>query len=159
MILNDLQPILIENVNVSLNNWADGILKIGSDFRNQNNYQKTAIDFVKTLYAFDFTNVLFKPTLAKEQPFRNTIDGAHSYFVGGNTHFPEDMGFALKPWTSISYRMGHYVINEKLMTWMGHTDFIDQDNEIVSVHSTFVWSHFNHDEYPKIIVHHSSLIP
>ena len=157
MTFKNLQPILIENVNKSLQYWADGILQIGEDFRNQNDYKQSGISFVKKLYAFEKANVLFKPTLAKEQPFRQSVEGAHSYFVGDNTNYPEDLGFAIKHWINISFKLGQYVVNDNLMTWMGYTNFFNDDNEKVTVHSTFLWGHFHQESHPQIIIHHSSL--
>ena len=45
--------------------------------------------------------VLFKPTKAKEVPFRYTLEDALSYFIGGK--YPEDSGFALEPWKEINF--------------------------------------------------------
>jgi hypothetical protein len=40
--------------------------------------------------------VFLKPTLAfGDQTFRNDKKGALAYFIGGNTDYPNDKGFAL----------------------------------------------------------------
>ncbi|MCH6201595.1 hypothetical protein MMU07_18580 [Aquiflexum sp. LQ15W] len=48
--------------------------------------------------------MFFKPTLTQdEQTFRKTKNGALTYFVVGDPDFPEDKGFALKPWVECGY--------------------------------------------------------
>lgn len=48
--------------------------------------------------------MLFKPTLAAVEQFRPGFDGALSYFVGGNEFFPEDKGFAIRPWSKVRWQ-------------------------------------------------------
>ena len=48
--------------------------------------------------------MLFKPTLAAVDQFRSTLDSALSYFVGQNPSFPEDNGFAIKPWSKVRWK-------------------------------------------------------
>ena len=42
--------------------------------------------------------------LAADKQFRNSFDAALSYFVGGNPSYPEDKGFAIKPWTKVRWQ-------------------------------------------------------
>merc|ERR1712107_862124 len=42
-------------------------------------------------------------TKAAVKPFRLDPTAALSYFVGANTDYPEDKGFALKPWTGVRF--------------------------------------------------------
>ena len=58
------------------------------------------------MYAKD---IVMKPTMAKEQPFRTNHNDSNSYFVSG--HIKEDGGFALKPWTKVRFE------NEKITIW------------------------------------------
>jgi hypothetical protein len=47
-----------------------------------------------------YETVAFLPTLTvNPQTFRTTRAGALAYFVGGDSAFPKDTGFALKDWT------------------------------------------------------------
>ena len=57
-------------------------------------------DAINLLYGYDVDEVLFKPTLAVEEPFLPTFIGALSYFVGYNAtqdrgSIMEDTGFAI----------------------------------------------------------------
>ena len=49
------------------------------------------------MYAYDNSEVLFKPTLASKKMFRSNLEGVVSYFVAGNDKYPEDNGFATGP--------------------------------------------------------------
>ena len=81
--------------------WAENIIKIGKLYLESGNYKDYAHNFVKNFYAYDFDKVLFKPTLASKNQFRNTFDEALSYFIKGSIQ--EDEGFALKCWNSIRF--------------------------------------------------------
>ena len=74
---------------------ADSIISIGKIFLNKGNYRLEAEKTLKKLYAFDISNVLFKPTFASQNQFRYNFEEALSYFIGGN--IKEDNGFAIKP--------------------------------------------------------------
>ena len=81
--------------------WAQNIIEIGNLYTKNKDYKIKASLFVKQLYAFDISEVLFKPTLASEKQFRFTYDDALSYFIGGS--ISEDKGFALRPWKKIRF--------------------------------------------------------
>ena len=72
-----------------LNSWAEGVIKIGQAFLDETNYKKVAIDFLSQHYAFKTQQVLFKPTFTRENVFRNDLDAALSYFIGGK--FSEEL--------------------------------------------------------------------
>lgn len=84
--------------------WGDGIVRIGKVFREGGDYRLAAADHIDEFYAYDLSLVLFKPTLAAVEQFRPGFDGALSYFVGGNESFPEDKGFAIKPWSKVRWQ-------------------------------------------------------
>lgn len=90
--------------------WGDGIVKIGKAYSEKKDYVKAASDHINEHYAYDLSLVLFKPTLAADRQFRATFDGALSYFVGKNKSYPEDKGFAIKPWTSVRWE-NHGITN------------------------------------------------
>lgn len=48
--------------------------------------------------------MLFKPTKASEITFRTSHEAALSYFIGGNSNFKEDKGFAITPWTKVEFK-------------------------------------------------------
>ena len=88
--------------------WAENIIKIGKIYLEKGNYKDFARNFVKNFYAYDIGKVLFKPTLASKNQFRNTFDDALSYFVKGSIQ--EDEGFALKCWDNIRYEDRNIII-------------------------------------------------
>ena len=83
--------------------WGEGIVKIGNVFSSNGDYKAAATDHVKEFYHYDAGTVLFKPTLAAHKQFRTDFEGALSYFVGGNSNYPEDHGFAIKPWSAVRW--------------------------------------------------------
>mmetsp|Transcript_92468 Transcript_92468/g.205390 ORF Transcript_92468/g.205390 Transcript_92468/m.205390 type:complete len:909 (-) Transcript_92468:34-2760(-) len=78
--------------------WADGIVEIGDYYTMKGDFRRRAAEFVDSHYAYSVRPVLFKPAEATAHPFRTSREGAISYLVGGNPRFPEDWGFALRPW-------------------------------------------------------------
>ena len=62
--------------------WGERIIKIGKTFMNEQNYINEAKNFIHSLYGFNEGLVLFKPTLASVEQFRDTAEKALSYFVG-----------------------------------------------------------------------------
>lgn len=83
--------------------WGDGIVKIGRVYTSGGDYVAAAADHINKFYAYDLSLVLFKPTLASVDQFRASFDGALSYFVNNNDSYPEDKGFALRPWTKVRW--------------------------------------------------------
>lgn len=84
--------------------WSDGIVAIGKVYSEGGDYRKAAADHISKFYAYDQGLVLFKPTLAADDQFRPSFDGALSYFVGGNPSYPEDKGFATTPWSKVRWQ-------------------------------------------------------
>ena len=65
--------------------WGQGIVEIAAAHASGLDYVQRAKDHINSLYAYDLGEVLFKPTLAVEQQFRPTFEGALSYFVANMT--------------------------------------------------------------------------
>lgn len=84
--------------------WGEGIVQIGKVYSDGGDYKKAAADHINKFYAYDLSLVLFKPTLAADEQFRPSFDGALSYFVGDNQSYPEDKGFAITPWTNVRWQ-------------------------------------------------------
>merc|ERR1719236_284141 len=87
--------------------WGDGIVKIAASYPD-GEYVQVATEHINTLYAYEQSPVLFKPTLAAEEQFRGTFDKALSYFVASNLGgldkaCEEDTGFAIKGWTAVRF--------------------------------------------------------
>ena len=136
--------------------WADSIISIGKIFLNKGNYRLEAEKTLKKLYAFDISNVLFKPTFASQNQFRNSFEDALSYFVGGNIE--EDNGFAIKPWFKIRFSENKIVIAHDNAIAMGNyyfTSVEDKKNE-TKVEYTFGYIKDKKGNL-RINLHHSSI--
>ena len=62
--------------------WGEGIVAISSVHTKGGDYKARAKEHIKTLYAYGETDVMFKPTLAAKDQFRETFDEALAYFIG-----------------------------------------------------------------------------
>ena len=135
--------------------WAENIINIGKIYLEKGDYKDYARKFVKNFYAYDIGKVLFKPTLASKNQFRNSFDDALSYFVKGSIQ--EDEGFALKCWDNIRYEDRNILILDDYAFAMGNYFFKSSnfDNEI-KVEYTFGYIKKN-EQHLVINLHHSSL--
>ena len=80
------------------------MVEISKTYRNGGNYKELAGAFIDKLYNFQNGRVFFRPTLAAApRNFRTTRAGALSYFIGEDPNFPDDEGFAKKPWAAARY--------------------------------------------------------
>ncbi len=139
--------------------WGEGIVTIGKVFTEKGDYKKVASDHVKKFYNYDEGTVLFKPTLASEKQFRLDFEGALSYFVAGNEKYPEDHGFAIKPWTKVRFENAGTTIDADGDTAlaMGNYFFTPADGSAeVKVEYTFAYKK-DKDGNLKIILHGSHL--
>lgn len=138
--------------------WGEGIVKIGQVYIDGGDYTAAAADHIDEFYAYDLSLVLFKPTLASVEQFRPTFDSALSYFVGGNQSFPEDKGFAIKPWTKVRWQNVGITNNAcNMAVAMGNYYFTAKaDGSETKVEYTFGYIR---DEQGKlrIVVHQSSV--
>jgi hypothetical protein len=135
--------------------WAQGIEKISQTFIDKGDYKQAAEDHIDTLYAYGLSDVLFKPTLASDDQFRETKEEALSYFVGGS--IKEDKGFAIKPWKKARFGEQQIIINGDVAIAMGNYFFTpaDSDKE-TKVEFTFGYM-MDEDGNLRINTHHSSL--
>lgn len=112
---------------------------------------------IDSAYGYQFGPVLFKPTLTEvPQTFRISREGALSYFVGGDSAFPKDTGFALKGWTQVQVSNAAIFLAGDVATTMGNVAFTDKNGQVTTVDKT--WQ-FKKDDTGRlrIVVHHSSL--
>jgi hypothetical protein len=84
-----------------------------------------------------------------------------AYFVGGDKDFPEDKGFALKPWVKARYdNLGDgddgIQIHGDVAITMGNVWVTDKDGNETMVDKTFVFKK-GEDGKLKLIVHKSAL--
>jgi len=141
------------------NAWGAALVQISSDHTSggQAKAAATAAEVIDAAYGYGFGAVLFKPTLTSgEQTFRVTRDGALAYFVGGDSAYPDDSGFALKNWTGYEIRNAGIFISGDLALTMGHVVLTDKDGATTMVDKT--WGFKKDDEGAlRIVLHHSSL--
>ncbi|MFC1887365.1 hypothetical protein ACFLYK_00995 [Candidatus Cloacimonadota bacterium] len=136
--------------------WADGIIKIGSLRSDPEQCKEAAETMIKELYAYEIGNVLFKPTKATQIQFRISMEGARSYFIGGDKYFEEDQGFALQPWKKIRFVNAGLILEVDRALAMGNYFFTNQEGDETKVEYTFGYIKDTGGNL-KIDLHHSSL--
>ncbi len=139
--------------------WGQALVSISTtyDEKGMAAAKKLADDIIDTLYAYQSGLVLFKPTLTTgDQTFRTTHKGALSYFVGGDSSFPQDTGFALKGWRKVEIRNAGIFIVGNTATTMGNVSITDKTGKVTTVDKTWQFIRGG-DGKLRIILHHSSL--
>ena len=136
--------------------WASGVIDIGKKFIEKEDYLFYAEIFLDTLYAFSMGDVLFKPTMASQTQFRLTKKDALSYFVGGDSDFAEDSGFALMNWQTIRFENKRIRIEGNLAVAMGNY-FMTRDNVKTKVEYSLVYK--KDDQGNLCIILHDSHLP
>ncbi|MEM9709854.1 MAG: phosphoribosyl-AMP cyclohydrolase [Pseudomonadota bacterium] len=134
--------------------WGEGIVAIAKAHTDGSDFKGRAEEHINELYAYGDTDVMFKPTLAAEDQFRETFDEALSYFIG--TEGTEDNGFAIKGWTNVRWENNGIFTNGSSAMAMGNYYFTDPDGNEVAVEYTFGYIEDENGEL-KINLHHSSL--
>lgn len=154
--------ITYDEVNAAQQAWCDALIKIGKLKEEGGDYKTFANQVLTDAYNYDNGKVFFKPTLAfGDQTFRNDKKGALAYFVGGDADYPNDNGFALKPWVKARYdnagqkNEGIQIYGSVAIT-MGNVWVTDKDGNEVMVDKTWVFKK-GKDGKLRIIVHKSAL--
>jgi len=137
--------------------WSDGIVKIGKVFMEKGDFKKAATEHINNFYNYQEGSVLFKPTMTSEKQFRTDFQGALSYFIGGNENYPEDHGFAIKPWISVRWKnIGTKIIGNMAVA-MGNYYFTPaKGGDEVKVEYSFAYTKDKEGKL-KIILHDSHL--
>jgi hypothetical protein len=171
-VINELKLVYVEEgaqeiitydeVNAAQQAWCDALVQIGKLKEEGGDYKKFANQVLSEAYNYDHGKVFFKPTLAYgDQTFRNDKEGALAYFVGGDTNYPNDKGFALKPWVKARYdnagdkNEGIQIYGSVAIT-MGNVWVTDKEGNEIMVDKTWVFKK-GKDGKLRIIVHKSSL--
>jgi len=137
--------------------WAEALIEIGKLKDDRKACEERTNEKLDALYAYDLGEVLFKPTRATEYQFRGTKEGALSYFIGGNSTFSEDTGFALQPWSAVRFENAGMILNENIAVAMGNYFFTESGSgEVKKVEYTFGYIK-SPDGNLKINLHHSSV--
>jgi hypothetical protein len=153
------QGVTESEVVAAQNAWCCALVNISSTHAAQGNAAAKALaeKVIDTAYAYQMGVVLFKPTLTvAPQTFRTTRAGALAYFVGGDSAFPKDTGFALKGWTKCEVANRAIFIAGNSATTMGNVHITGKDGKVTTVDKT--WKFVKDDAGKlRIVVHHSSL--
>ena len=136
--------------------WGGGVVAIAAAHSSEGDFVERARLHVESLYAYDISPVLFKPTFAIEEQFRPTFEGALSYFVAENGVCPEDKGFAIKGWTKVRFENDNIVINGATAMAMGNYIFTNSKEEEVKVEYSFGYVTDSEGKL-RINLHHSSM--
>lgn len=150
-------PITAAEVEAAQQAWGEGIVAIGNTFTEEGDYRARAQEHIATHYAYgDGQTILFKPTLAAEDQFRESNEEALSYFVG--TEGTEDGGFAIAPYTAVRWENNGTVISESgdMAVAMGNYFFTGTDGNETKVEYSFAYERGDDGEL-DIVLHHSSL--
>ncbi|MBT3741397.1 MAG: hypothetical protein HOG32_04195 [Polaribacter sp.] len=148
--------ITLDNIENIQKEWGDSLVKLGSLKSNKEACNNEADTLINKLYGYNNGTVLFKPTKAKDNQFRLTFEGAKSYFIGENSNFSEDKGFALQPWTNVRFENASVVLKKDSAIAMGNYFFTENNGNEVKVEYTFGYF-LGEKKNLKINLHHSSL--
>ncbi len=145
-----------QDITFFINEWGKGIVSIGKFNESPVKQKEVTEKFVHKFYGYDDSEVLFKPTRAHKIQFRQTFDGAVSYFIGNNPDFPEDHGFAKEPWNAVRFEFENVKVINGVGIAMGNYFFKNKENVEVKAEFSFVVEETK-DKELKIVLHHSSL--
>lgn len=137
--------------------WGEGIVSIGKVYLDKGDYKSAATEHINTFYNYREGIVLFKPTLTSVKQFRTDFQGALSYFIGMDENYPEDHGFAIKPWSNVRWENVGTIIHANVALAMGNYYFTPaKGGDDVKVEYSFAYIK-NQEGEMKIILHDSHL--
>ena len=148
--------VTVADVENAQKEWGGGVVAIAAVHSSEGDFVERARLHVESLYAYDISPVLFKPTFAIEEQFRPTFEGALSYFVAENGVCPEDKGFAIKGWTKVRFENENVIISQTTAMAMGNYFFTSPKGEDVKVEYSFGYVK-DSDGKLRINLHHSSM--
>jgi hypothetical protein len=152
------RAILEAEVLVAQKAWCTALINISEEGKKSQAAAKVLAEkVIDVAYAYQLGPVLFNPTLTSgKETFRLTKDGALAYFVGGNSKYPTDSGFALKGWKKCEIKNAGIVITGNAAMTLGNVMVTDGANKTTTVDKT--WGYIKDDKGAlRIVLHHSSL--
>ncbi|MCS7063175.1 MAG: hypothetical protein NZM04_03860 [Methylacidiphilales bacterium] len=162
--LSSEQPIDLEEALRFIGEWCTDVTAISRAHAEGKDVLALAEKFLDEKYDYLNGPVLFKPTLGHgENTFRLSRRAALSYFIGGDSLYPDDSGFALKPWREARFEIGKGKQGEvawrtegALALIMGNVWFTDEQGNTTKVDKSWVLKR-TEDGKLKIYLHMSSL--
>lgn len=154
-------PLTVQEVNAAQQAWCDSLVRIAKTYAAGGDYKTVATEVLTNQYNYDYGTVLFKPTLTfGDQTFRLDKEGAAAYFIGGNPKYPDDSGFALKPWVACRYtnagNNAGVLIDGDFAATMGNVFLTDAQGKETVVDKFFAFKR-GVDGKLRIVVHKSAL--
>ena len=146
----------IQEIEKAQEKWGNGIVKIGELKDLIKECRMFTLDFISKMYDYDDGIVQFKPTKASDTQFRGDVKAALSYFIGSDSDFNEDNGFALNPWIKVEFENNSINIIDNIAIAMGNYFFTNNQGDKTKVEYSFVYKKIDGGDL-KIILHHSSL--
>ena len=146
----------IQEIEKAQEKWGKGIVKIGELKDSLKECRMFTIDFINKMYDYENGIVQFKTTKSSDFQFRGDVKAALSYFIGSDSDFNEDKGFALNPWVKVDFENNSINIINDIAIAMGNYFFTDNDGGKTKVEYSFVYKKNDIGDL-KIILHHSSL--
>ena len=146
----------IQEIEKAQEKWGNGIVKIGELKDTIKECRMFTLDFISKMYDYENGIVQFKPTKASDAQFRGDVKAALSYFIGSDSDFSEDSGFALNPWVNVDFENNSINIINDIAIAMGNYFFKDNNGNKTKVEYSFVYKKNDKGDL-KIILHHSSL--
>jgi hypothetical protein len=158
------ETISVSEVKRAQEAWCEALVSI-SKAHEQGGFSKSqplAGDVIDAAYGYQFGPVAFKPTWAKgDTTFRETREGALSYFVGGDPAYA-DSGFAIgtpgsnrSPWVKCVPEIFVIQTFGNTANAMGWVHVEAADGTKSKVDKTFGYVR-DDDGALRIVVHHSS---
>ena len=147
--------IQVQEVESAQRAWGDAVVHVGAAPDWEQSRERAAA-LVQSLYCADRKDLLFCPTKVSVDSFRRDERAAVSYFVGRDSAFPEDGGFALEPWTSVRFENAGVVVLDGAALAMGHYYFGRADGSEIKVEYSFVYVR-DVEGALRIQLHHSAL--
>ncbi len=146
----------IKEIEKAQEKWGNGIVKIGELKDTTKECRMFTVAFISKMYDYENGIVQFKPTKASDAQFRGDLKSALSYFIGSDSDFNEDKGFALNPWLKVDFENNSINIIDDIGIAMGNYFFTDNEGSKTKVEYSFVYKKNEYGDL-KIILHHSSL--
>lgn len=152
-------PITVAEVEAAQQAWGQALVAISTEHKTKGHAAAKALagQVLDSAYGYAMGPVLFKPTLTTApQTFRTDRQGALAYFVGGDSKYPGDSGFALKDWTGFQIANAGIVITGNSAISMGNVTLTNGKGERTTVDKTWGYTR-GPDGKLRIVLHHSSL--
>ena len=139
--------------------WGEALIAISKAYDSDGIDAARALagDVLDAAYGYNLGPVLFKPTLSGgPQTFRPTRKGALSYFVAHDPDYPDDNGFGLMGWRTVTSETAASFVEGDVAIWMGWVIMTDKDGKVTKVDKTFGYKRDSAGVL-RIVLHHSSI--